>query len=87
MCAHEQSYYIAHYVKRKEEGKKKKKRNEQTPTIIDNSVEGLEKIYMYMCTHSQPLQNIHNNLSLSGLKNRLSLFGLKNRLHVNVHIR
>ena len=37
---HEQSYYIAHYIRRKQ---KKEERNEQTPTRL----KGLEKIYVY----------------------------------------
>ena len=47
ICVHEQSYYIVHYIGRKEEGKEGRKN--QTNTNNLQQPQGLRKIYV--CTH------------------------------------
>ena len=61
--------YVALYVERKEEVREEKKRNEQTLTIIDNSLKGLDKYTVCV--------------SLSSLEQSLNVSGL--RVHLHVH--
>ena len=49
MHVHEQSYYIVHYIRRKEEGKEGRKKRTNTNNL--QQPQRLRKIYM--CTHSQ----------------------------------
>ena len=61
--------YVALYIERKEEVREEKKRNEQTQTIIDNSLKGLDKYTV--------------RVSLSSLEQSLNVSGL--HVHVHVH--
>ena len=72
-CMHEQSYYIVHYIRRKEEGKEGRKK--QTTTAS----KGLEK-KLYMCMHSQfqQLRKIFSPTILEKYIHTLSLTSLEN---------
>ena len=54
---HEQSYYIVHYIRRKEEGKEGRKKRTNT-----NNLQQPQRLRenIYMCTHSQ-LQQLRKN--------------------------
>ena len=81
---HEQSYYIVHYIRRKEEGRKEE-RNEQTPTIY-NSLEGLDK---YICVHTPSFSSfekyIHTHSPII-LENYFSLTSMCMYMYIHAHV-
>ena len=70
---HEQSYYIVHYIRRKEEGKEGRKKRINTNNL--QQPQRLTKIYM--CTHSQlqQLRKIFNPIRLEKYIHTLTCTG------------